>query len=256
MNRLQQILISRPLTVDEIAGTFDHALLAPVLTDREMRIELRAIRKYPLASVCIKPAAVALAIEELGETEIAVCTVIGFPQGSNLSSVKAFEAEQSFKSGAKEVDMVVNIGKVLGEDWDYVRSDVKSVFDVTRAYGGILKVIFETDYVVADRLKIRLCEICSELKVDYVKTSTGFGFVVNAQKIVSYSGATEHDVRLMREHCPPEVGIKASGGIRSLESVLKYIELGCTRIGLSASKSILELVASREFDAKSEHSGY
>ena len=256
MNRLQQILSRRPLTVNEIAGTFDHALLAPTLTDSEMRIDLMAIRKYPLASVCIKPAAVPLAIEELAGTGIPVCTVIGFPQGANLTSVKAFEAEQAFKSGAKEVDMVVNIGKVLGEDWNYVQDDIAAVLETTRDYGGLLKVIFETDYVVADRQKIRLCEICSELKTDFVKTSTGFGFVINVHKSYSYAGATEHDVRLMREHCPPEVGVKASGGIRSLESVLKYIELGCTRIGLSATKSILESLASRESNAKSEHSGY
>ena len=256
MNRLQTLLGEGKLTVEDIAKTFDHALLAPTLTDEEMRKDLRAIRGFPLASVCIKPYAIPIAIEELADSNIAVGTVIGFPHGSNLPAVKAFEAELAFKSGAKEMDMVVNVGKVLDEDWQAVSDDIRAVLEVVRARNGVLKVIFETDFIREDRLKIRLCEICTELKVDYVKTSTGFGFVKNSDGAHSYAGATEHDLRLMREHIGAEIGLKASGGIRSLAMVLKCIELGCDRIGLSATKSLLEAAKQGHLNDKIEGVGY
>ena len=239
MNRLQTLLSQKLLSVNDIASTFDHSLLAPTLTDAAMRADLESVRTYPLASVCIKPYAVPLAKEALAGTGIAVCTVIGFPHGSNLSTIKAAEARSAFAQGATEMDMVVNVGKVLSEDWDYVREDIRAVLETVRENAGILKVIFETDFVTADRAKIRLCEICSELKVDFVKTSTGFGFVKGTDGGHGYVGATEHDLRLMRDHCDPSIGLKASGGVRSLEMVLKCIEIGCTRIGVSATKALL-----------------
>ena len=203
-----------------------------------MRTELAALSGLKLASVCIKPYAVPLAVEVLGATGIAIGTVIGFPHGSPATAIKATEAARAFADGAREVDMVVNVGKVLGGDWTFVRDDVRAVLNVARGYGGMIKVIFETDYLTDDAVKIRLCEICSELQVDYVKTSTGFGFVKQSDGSFAARGATDHDLVLMRQHCPSSVDVKASGGIRTLDDVLRVLRLGVTRIGTSSTQSI------------------
>jgi deoxyribose-phosphate aldolase len=230
---------TKPRTADEIVGLFDHAILQPTLTDEEMIQQVNALRPYPIASVCIKPHAVALACQALKGTRIAVGTVIGFPHGSALPEIKAFEAERAFDDGAIDVDMVVNIGKVLGGDWDYVRRDIDAVLAVTRRVSGrVIKVIFETDFLTQDEHKIRLCQICSDLGVDYVKTSTGFGFVKRSDGSFGYTGATAHDIALMRKHSASKVGIKPSGGVRTLDDALKFIELGATRIGTTATASI------------------
>jgi deoxyribose-phosphate aldolase len=226
------------LTPDAIVGMIDHALLHPTLTDAQMRAELAAVSRLKLASVCIKPYAVPLAVEVLGTTGIATGTVIGFPHGSPASAVKAAEARQAFADGAREVDMVVNVGKVLGGDWAFVRDDVRAVLEVAREHDGMIKVIFETDYLIDTAAKIRLCEICSELKVDFVKTSTGFGFVKQVDGAFVARGATDDDLVLMRRHCPPSVGVKASGGIRTLNDVLRVLRLGVTRIGTSSTQAI------------------
>jgi len=224
---------------EALAGLLDHALLAPTLTDSDLRKGCRALRPYPIATVCIKPHAVKLAAEELAGTGIEVCTVIGFPHGIQVPTVKAFEAEQAFHDGAREVDMVVNTGKVLSEEWDYVRTDIEAVTAVTRRHQGIVKVIFETDFLPEDRHKIRLCGICCEARVDFVKTSTGFGFVKGSTGGYDYSGATDHDLKLMRTHCIPEVGVKASGGVRNLDRALEVVALGITRIGTGSAPAIL-----------------
>ena len=175
---------------DTVARLLDHALLNPTLTDAQMAEELKSLRPYPLASVCIKPYAVPQAREVLAGTPIGIGTVIGFPHGSPLPAVKAFETERAFADGAGEVDMVVNVGKVLSEDWAFVYDDIRAVLDVARAHNGLLKVIFETDFLPEDSSKIKLCEICTELGVDFVKTSTGFGFVKGADGRFGYVGAT------------------------------------------------------------------
>ncbi len=225
-------------TPDAILGMIDHALLHPTLTDAQIRAELALLSKHKLASVCIKPYAVPMAVEMLAGTETRTGTVIGFPHGSPVPSLKAAEARQAFADGAHDVDMVVNVGKVLSGDWAFVRDDVQSVLEVTRERGGVIKVIFETDYLTEDADKIRLCEICSELGVDFVKTSTGFGFVKQADGGFSTRGARDADLILMRRHCPPSVGVKASGGIRTLDDVLRVIRLGVTRIGTSSTLAI------------------
>jgi len=240
MTHLQSLAAENRLKLDDIMGLFDHALLHPTLTDAQLRSELADLCPYRIATVCIKPHAVSLACEVLQGTQIGVGTVIGFPHGSPLPQVKAVEAERAFADGASEVDMVVNVGKVLGGDWGFVREDIRAVLDVARVHKGILKVIFETDYLTEDRDKIRLCEICSELKVDFVKTSTGFGFVKEAGGKYSYQGATDHDLRLMRSHSAADIGVKASGGVRSLEDVLRAIEIGVTRIGTSSTQHIYQ----------------
>jgi len=227
------------LSYEALAGLLDHALLAPTLTDAELRKGCRELRPYPIATVCIKPHAIKLAAEELTGTGIKVCTVIGFPHGIQVPAVKAYEAEQAFLDGASEVDMVVNTGKVLSGDWGFVREDIEAVTGAARRHQGVVKVIFETDFLPEDRDKIRLCEICSEVGVDFVKTSTGFGFVKGGTGGYDYSGATDHDLKLMRAHCRPEVGVKASGGVRNLDRALAVAALGVTRIGTGSAPAIL-----------------
>lgn len=238
MTTLQSLLQRGELTPVAILRTLDHALLHPTLTDRQLRDEITALKAFEPATICIKPSGVALAAELLQGTSIGVGTVIGFPHGSSTPDVKARETERAFADGAREVDMVVNIGKVLGEDWDHARRDISAVLDVTRANQGVLKVIFETDYLTEDAHKIRLCELCSELRVDYVKTSTGFGFVKGADGRFSYQGATDHDLKLFRQHCSPDVKVKASAGMRTLADVLRAIGLGCERIGTTSTPAI------------------
>jgi len=166
--------------------------------------------------------------------------VIGFPHGNSSVESKAFEAVQVCRDGAEEVDMVVNIGKVLGEDWPYVEKEITAVLDVCHRNGAILKVIFENDFLPDDRLKIKLCEICSHLKAEFVKTSTGYGFVQGPDKTYSTRGATEHDLRLMRKHAAPSVQVKAAGGVRTLDNLLAVKALGVTRVGATATAAILD----------------
>jgi deoxyribose-phosphate aldolase len=230
---------------DAVARLLDHTILHPTVTLDEIRADLEKVRPFPVASVCIKPHALTVAGEVLAGTGIPLCTVIGFPQGTSRPDVKAFEAERAFDDGAAEVDMVVNVGLVRAEEWDAVRADVGAVQDVCRARGGLLKVIFETDFLPEDALKIRLCEICSELGVGFVKTSTGFGYVKAADGHFETKGAQVADLRLMRAHCPPQVGVKASGGVRSLDDLIKCVEAGANRIGTSATYAILDQAQER-----------
>jgi len=222
-----------------LAKLIDLALLHPTMTDAEMRAGCEKAKKLGVASVCIKPYAVKLAAELLRGSDVAVGTVIGFPHGSNAPEIKAAEAKLACEHGATELDMVVNVGKVIGEDWDYVARDIQAVLDVARQHKAVLKVIFENDFLPRDELKIKLCEICSRLGVDFVKTSTGFGFVKQPDGNYNYKGATETDVALMRKHTPPSVGIKAAGGVRTQAEGLRMQELGCTRLGTSDPEPII-----------------
>ena len=199
-----------------------------------------------MASVCIKPYAVKLAADMLEGSDVMVCTVIGFPHGNSRVDVKVFETERAIDDGAVEIDMVVNAGKVLSEDWDYVRNEIGAIVAVTKKYGAALKVIFENDFLPEDKHKIRLCEICSELKVDFVKTSTGYGFVKQSDGSYNYKGATHDDLVLMRKYSDPGVEVKAAGGVRSLEDTLKVRELGVSRIGATATAAIIEAVDGKE----------
>ena len=232
-------------TVESIAKMLDHAILQPFYTDEEMRREMEGLRQYPLASICIKSSAVALAVDTLAGSGIGVGTVIAFPHGASLTAVKALEASLAFDDGAQEVDMVINIGKALSDDWDYVREDIQAVTNVAHNRGGLIKVIFETGYLLEDRHKIRLCEICSEIGVDYVKTSTGFGFVKDVTGNMASTGARDHDLELMRAHSAVSVGVKASGGMRTLDDVLRVLPIGVTRIGTTSTKVILSAATTR-----------
>lgn len=227
------------ITSRSIARMIDHALLHPTMTDAELRAGCQLARRLELMSVCVKPCAVALAVSELSGSETVVGTVIGFPHGNVPTAIKVAEAGLALSEGAVEIDMVVNIGKVLGGDWDFVREDILAVVRTGHAGGALVKVIFETDYVTAVADKRRLCGISTECGADFVKTSTGFGFCKRAGGGYDYTGATFADVQLMREASGPRVGVKASGGVRDFAQASQFIRLGATRLGTSASETIL-----------------
>ncbi len=226
--------------VQELAGMIDHSLLHPTMTDEDLERECEVARKYGVASVCIKPYAVGLAVKMLKGSPVKVGTVVGFPHGNSSMKTKVFETEQACREGAVEVDMVVNIGKVLGRDWDYVQEEIREVLAAAHDNGAILKVIFENDFLPEDEYKIRLCEICSDAGVDFVKTSTGYGFVKGEDGKYAYKGATDHDLALMRRHSAPGVQVKAAGGIRTLDDLMRVKALGVTRVGATATVAILE----------------
>jgi len=226
--------------VTEIAKMIDHSILHPTFTDNDLRRECEVARKYNVASVCVKPYAVKLAVELLKGSDVLVGCVIGFPAGNSSIAVKAFETETACKDGAVEIDMVINIGKALQEDWAYLEDEIKAVVNTSHRYGAITKVIFETDFVTKDEQKIRLCEICSKAGADYVKTSTGFGFVKGPDGKFTYKGATVHDLELMRKYSAPQVKVKAAGGVRTLTDLLKFKEIGISRCGATATVAILE----------------
>jgi deoxyribose-phosphate aldolase len=227
-------------TLKEISKMIDHSLLHPTMTDADLRAGCELAKKYDVASVCIKPYAVKMAAEMLVGSDVLVCTVVGFPQGSSIIDIKTAETRQACLDGATETDMVVNIGKVLSEDWEYVEQEIAAVQDECVKHGAILKVIFENDFLPNDEHKIKLCKICGEIGAAFVKTSTGYGFVKQANGDYNYQGATEHDIKLMRANCPPTVQIKGAGGIRTLDDLLKFREWGVTRVGATATATMLE----------------
>jgi len=218
----------------KIARLIDHALLLPNLGDAELEAGCRQAAGWGVASVCILPHWVARCAATLRGSGVAAGTVIGFPHGAHMSVVKAAEARRALDDGAQELDMVVNISKAVSGAWREVRDDIRAVLAEVREQGAKLKVIFETCYL-DEAQKIRLCGICSELGVDWVKTSTGFG----------PAGATEADILLMRKHSAPGVQIKASGGVRDLAAVVRFRDLGCSRIGCSRTGAILAACGAR-----------
>jgi deoxyribose-phosphate aldolase len=222
-----------------IAKMIDHSLLHPTLTDQELAEGCQLARRHDVASVCIKPYAVPLAREILAGSDVRVGTVIGFPHGNSRIDVKLKEAEAALADGAVELDMVVNIGKVLSRDWLYVSDEIRSLNDLVVSQGALLKVIFENDFLTDDTFKSKLCEICNTHAVAFVKTSTGYGFVKRENGMYSYAGATDHDLALMRKECAASIQVKAAGGIRTLDDVLRVQALGVTRVGATATEAIL-----------------
>ncbi len=225
--------------VRQIAKMIDHSLLHPTMTDAEIAEGCELAKRFHTASVCVKPYSVRQAAALLAGSDVLVCSVIGFPHGNSTTEMKVAECELACREGATEIDMVANCGKVLGEDWDYVKADIAAVQAACVRHGAILKVIFENDFLPEDRYKIRLCEICSEVGVAFVKTSTGYGFVKGKDGKYGYAGATDHDLRLMLEHIAPGVQVKAAGAIRTLDDTLRVQAMGVTRIGASATEAIL-----------------
>ena len=227
-------------SVRDLAKMIDHSILQPTHTDEDLKKQCAVARKYEVASVCVKPYAVKQAVEQLKGTTVEVGCVIGFPHGNSSTAVKVFEAEQACNEGATEIDMVINIGKALGGDWDYVEKEIKAVTGTCHQNKAIIKVIFETDFVTKTEDKIRLCKICTRVGADFVKTSTGYGFVKQPNGDFNYKGATVADVELMRKHSGPKVQVKCAGGVRTLDDLLKMKAAGATRSGATATEVMLE----------------
>jgi deoxyribose-phosphate aldolase len=217
------------IRVEEIAKMIDHSLLKPNLTESDLIAGIETARKYGVASVCIVPWAVPMAKKALEGTGILVTTVIGFPHGTTKSEVKLFEAEQAIGDGAVELDMVININKLLSGDYDYVGKEIEAITSLAHQREVKVKVILENCYLT-DELKAKACMIAEKAGADFVKTSTGYGT----------SGAVPEDVRLMRSTCSKKVKVKAAGGIRKLEQALVVIEAGAERFGCTATGEILE----------------
>lgn len=217
------------LIYSDLAKMIDHSLLNPSLTVADLEAGCKIALEYDVVSVCILPYYLKRCADILRGSAVKASTTIGFPHGGHTTAVKLAEAKQALADGGQELDMVVNISAVLSGSWDFVRQDVKAVIDVAHDAGQKVKVIFENCYL-QDEHKIRLCEICGELGADWVKTSTGYGT----------GGATLDDLALMRKHSPPHVQVKAAGGIRDIDMLLKVRELGVTRCGASRTKEMLD----------------
>ncbi len=228
----------------ELAKMIDHSLLHPTLTDRELREGCRIARLYDVASVCIKPYAVGLAKEALEGSGVLVGSVVGFPHGNSSVEIKTAETRDICEKGAVEVDAVVNIGKALGGDWQYVRDEIARINDTALSYSAITKVIFENDYLQEEHI-VKLCEICNEVDVAFVKTSSGYGFTKQENGMYSYRGATSSHLKLMRLYANGHIGVKAAGGVRTLDDLLRVKSLGVARVGATATADILDEARNR-----------
>lgn len=226
--------------VYKLAKMIDHSILHPTMTDADLKRECEVARKYDVASVCVKPYAVKQAVEILKGSDVLVGCVIGFPSGNSAIAVKVFEAETACKDGAVEIDMVINIGKALQGDWAYISDEIKAVTDACHRNGAIVKVIFETDYVTNEADIIKLCQICTEVGADYVKTSSGFGFVKQNNGDYNYVGATVPILKIMKKSVGPNVKVKAAGGVRTLDQLLAVQTAGCSRCGATATITMIE----------------
>jgi deoxyribose-phosphate aldolase len=216
-------------TYRDVAKMIDHSLLNPTLTLADLEAGVRLSLHYDVASVCILPYALKWCAGTLKGSGVRASTTIGFPHGGHTTPVKLAEARQALADGGEELDMVANISKVLSGDWAYVREDIRTVVAETHSAGQKVKVIFENCYL-NDSQKIRLCEICSELNADWVKTSTGYGT----------GGATIEDLTLMRKHAAAHVQVKAAGGVRDLDALLRVRAVGVTRCGATRTASMLD----------------
>ncbi|WP_029488117.1 deoxyribose-phosphate aldolase [Candidatus Epulonipiscium viviparus] len=212
---------------DTIAAMIDHTLLKQNARADQIIQLCDQAKENGFCSVCINPSYVSLCADQLKHSSVKVCTVIGFPLGATTTATKVFEANEAIENGADEVDMVINVGKLKSGDWNFVREDIRRVV-VGVAGRAIVKVIIET-CLLTDEEKIKVCEICKEVGADFVKTSTGF----------STDGATESDIKLMRQTVGPSMGVKASGNVRSIESAKAMISAGATRLGTSSGLAIV-----------------
>jgi deoxyribose-phosphate aldolase len=223
------------LSYEDVAKTIDHSLLRPELDDEFITEGCRLAAKYQVASVCVRPADVPRAVQLLADTGVAVGTVIGFPHGSTTREVKVFEAQQALRSGATELDMVINIGALRSGRDAYVKEEIAVIVNIAHAAGAIVKVIMENAYLTDDQ-KVRGCRLAEAAGADFVKTSTGF----------APTGATHEDLALMRKTVSPRIGVKAAGGVRTLDGLLAVMELGVTRIGATQTAAILDEFRSRK----------
>lgn len=222
------------LSSEQVAKTIDHSLLQPQLKREAVRAGCDLARKYDVASACVKPCDVPLAHELLAGSDVKVSTVIGFPHGSSTTAVKAFESERAISEGAEELDMVLNIGWLRSGAADEVRADIHAVVEVA-AGRALVKVILENAYLY-EAQKLLGCRLSEQAGADFVKTSTGF----------APSGATVDDLRLMRQAVSPRIGVKAAGGIRTLDALIDALNAGATRVGATATETILEELKARK----------
>jgi len=213
---------------NEVAKYIDHAVLKPNHTDDDVRKACEMAKRWNIASVCVKPCHVLLAKKLLEGSDVKVCTVIGFPNGSTTTVTKAFETIDAIMDGASEIDMVMNVGKLISGDEHYVLNDIKQIINICHSENVICKVIIETS-LLTDDLKVKACELVKQAGADYVKTSTGF----------NGGGATLEDIALMKNTVGDQVKIKASGGIKTYEQAVAFIEAGCSRLGTSSTEEIL-----------------
>lgn len=227
--------VSLPL----LAKMIDHSLLHPTMTDASISDGLAISAKYNVAAACIKPYSILQARKALENSTVNICPVIGFPHGNSSTKTKVFEATEAVEEGAHEIDMVVNIGKVLSGEWTYVEDEVQQINEAVVSRKAHLKVIFENDFLGEAEI-IKLCEICTRVGVAFAKTSTGYGFVKQDNGMYSYVGATIPHLKLMRKHCGRHVQIKAAGGVRTLDDLIRVRALGVTRVGATATVTILE----------------
>lgn len=224
----------RGYTLEQVAKTIDHSILKPDFTYADVEAGAALALKFNTASYCIRPMDVAVAAKALAGSTVNVCTVIGFPHGSTTSAVKAFETADAIKNGAVEIDMVINVSALLSGDYDYVEQDIRGVVEVAHAAGASVKVIFETAFL-NDELIVKACELTERAGADYVKTSTGF----------ASEGATLHNVKLMKATVGDRLKVKSSGGVRTLDQLIDYMDAGVTRSGCSATAQVLEEFVSK-----------
>ena len=231
--------------IKELAKMIDHSILHPTFTNDDLKEGCTIALKYDVASVCVKPYMVEDAVKLLKGSDVLVGCVIGFPSGNAAIPSKVFEAGNACNDGAVEIDMVINIGKAIEGNWLYIEEEIKAVTNVCHKKGAIVKVIFETDYISQDKDIIKLCEICTKVGADYVKTSSGFGFVKGEDGKFSYIGATIPHLRLMKASIGPNVKLKAAGGVRTLDQLIDVKNAGCSRCGATATVTIMEKAMSR-----------
>jgi deoxyribose-phosphate aldolase len=229
-------LNSKTITYEQLAKTIDHSLLRPELTEADVIAGCEVAKRYNVASVCVKPCHVTLAARLLKGTTVAVGTVIGFPHGAHTTASKVAEAKDALANGAVELDMVINIGELRSGNLDYVRQDIHAVVETAQGK-AIVKVILENAYLT-DEQKVQACKLAEGAGANFVKTSTGY----------APSGATIPDLRLMRASVSPHIGVKAAGGVRTLDAALEVIDVGVTRIGATATAAILD-----EFEKRHQH---
>ena len=230
--------MSQSYSYSDIAKMIDHSLLNPALTVDELEAGCKLARDYDVASVCILPYYAARCAELLRGSTVQPSTTIGFPHGGHRTEIKIAEAGLALKEGATELDAVINISKARSGDWKYVADEIKALTELTHSQEQKIKIIFENAYF-DDAAKIRLCQICGEIGVDWVKTSTGY----------APSGATIEDLKLMRKHSPPHVQVKAAGGVRDLDALLAVRGIGVTRVGATRTSQMLDECKKRLVEA-------
>lgn len=224
----------RGYTLEQVAKTIDHSILKPDFTYADVEAGAALALKFNTASYCIRPMDVAAAAKALAGSTVNVCTVIGFPHGSTTSATKVFETNDAIANGANEIDMVLNVSALLSGDFDYVEKDIRGVVEAAHSKGASVKVIFETAFLNDEQI-IKACELTESAGADYVKTSTGF----------ASEGATTHNVALMKKTVGDRLKVKSSGGVRTLDQLIDYMDLGVTRSGCSATAQVLEEFVSK-----------